>query len=418
MIVLRLPAPASPEVSVILVTYGGGEWPLRALAALEANTDPVYEVVAVDNASPDGTADRLASRVEGLRLVRNDRNLGFAAAAHQGAGEARADLLCFLNPDALVTPGWLEALRAAAARAGIGAAVPRFLDATGRVQEAGSVVDRQGWTEALGAGLDPADASTRFPRVVDYGSAACLLIPRAAYERAGGFDPAYFPAYCEDVDLAFALRAAGLHTLYEPRADVVHQGAVSAGEAGRVELIERNRPRLLERWGEELDWRPPLGELDRHPHRVLALRDALVPERVLVLADRIPGPSDPLGRFLIELAEARPAVRFTLATAEEGDADRLLAAGVEVAAGADVAAWLEARRFHHSAVLADPPGWERWGDAVRRSQPQAARLCLGPGEVGADAWMSLGPEPAPANGRPSFSLAEPGPLLAWLGAAL
>lgn len=418
MSALRLPAPAAPELSVILVTYGGGEWPLRALAALEATTDPIYEVIVVDNDSPDGTADRLAAEVEGLRLLRNERNEGFAAGAHRGAGEAKADLLCFLNPDALVTDGWLAPLRAALGRPGIGAAVPRFVGADGRVQEAGSVVDRRGWTEALGAGADPADPSTRFPRIVDYGSAACLVIGRDAYAAAGGFDPAYFPAYCEDVDLAFSLRAAGSHTWYEPLVDVVHQGAVSAGEETRVELIERNRPRLLARWGDELAWRPPLGELDRHPHRLLALRDALVPERLLVLAGAVPGPGSALAGGLAGLAAERPTLRCTLASPEEGGAEHLLAAGSEVAAGVDVALWADARRFHYSAILADAAAWERFGEAIRRSQPQAARLCLGPGEVGQDASVWMEAPSAPAGERPSFAMGEPGPLLAWLGAAV
>lgn len=428
---LTVPGPADPDVSIVLVTYGGWPWPLRALEALQDGTDPVYEVVAVDNASPDRTADRLEEEVDGLRLVRNERNEGFAAAAGQGAAEARGDVLCFLNPDALVRPGWLPPLRRAIERPGVGAAVPRFLDPDGRVQEAGSVVDRQGWTEALGAGSDPGDPATRFPRAVDYGSAACLMISREDYGRAGGFDPAYAPAYCEDVDLAFALRQAGLHTMYEPGADVVHAGAGSTDEETRTALIERNRPRLLARWGDELSARPPLGELETYPHRLIALRDALAIERVLVLRDRLPNAEDPVAAFLVEAARGHLGARCTVVALEDrelgGRAGWLLDAGVEVIPGPrDPQAWLDGRRFHYSAVLADAPIWRRLGDAVARSQPQAERLLdVGAGTEGAPQPTAVLAETMDEarewddRDRPVFVLADPAAtasgLLSWLG---
>jgi GT2 family glycosyltransferase len=430
---IRLPEPALPTVSVVMVTYGGGDWPRTALEALARNTDPIFETVVVDNASPDGAADRLEEAVQGMRLLRNARNEGFAAGAGRGAREARGDILCFLNPDALVRPGWLEPLLQAISRPGVGAAIPRFLGPDGRVQEAGSVVDRRGWTEALGAGAVPADPSTRFPRGVDYGSAACLVISRDDYERAGGFDPAYAPAYCEDVDLAFALREAGLRTLYEPAADVLHAGAGSTDAATRAELIERNRPRLLGRWGRLLASRPPLGELDVHPHRMVALRDALAIERLLVLRDRVPPSDDSLAAFLVETARSWLDVRCTLVALRENEltpaGEELLRGGVEVVpAPANLAGWLEERRFHYSAVLADGSTWRRAAAEVATSQPQAERLL----DVRAGDWP--GPDAvvcrtkrevsmAPGLDAPTFELGDRGSgpgasaLLTWLGAA-
>ena len=91
----------SARVAVVIVTRGAWAWTQRALAALHRYT-PDVEVVIVDNASPDGTPERLEGEVEGVRLVANAENVGFARAANQGAELAGGELVAFLNNDALV----------------------------------------------------------------------------------------------------------------------------------------------------------------------------------------------------------------------------------------------------------------------------------------------------------------------------
>ena len=374
MTILRLPPTHEPVLSVAMVTYGGWDWPVRALAALEEHTLVPFEVICVDNDSWDGTGELLEDLVDGATIIRNRRNLGFAGAANQAAERARGEYLCFLNPDCLVTPGWFRPLRDVLARNAIAAAIPRFLDPAGEVQEAGSVVDRQGWTEAVGRGASAADPSYLFPRVVDYGSAACLLIRRRAFLEVGGFDPVYHPAYCEDVDLAFRLAVEGLLTVYEPRASVVHAGSVSTDTVRRDRLIERNRRILLRRWGERLADRPPLTELEQHPQRLLALRDAPCVDRVLILNEPDTEESAGLRRLADGMARGWPLCRVTLVDdAADGALEELLGAGVEVVAPPDLGGWLEGRRFHYSAVLG---GRGRFDRLLESAQPQAERLSL------------------------------------------
>jgi GT2 family glycosyltransferase len=368
---LLIPRSRAPLVSVVLVTYGGWDWPYRALEALREHTAEPIEVICVDNASWDGTGDLLEELVGGATIVRNRHNRGFAAAANQGAALARAELLCFLNPDSLVRPGWLGPLRASLEAPGIGAAVPRFLGPDGRVQEAGSVVDRQGWTEAVGRGADPSDPETRFPRLVDYGSAACLLIRTETFRSARGFDEAFRPAYCEDVDLAFRLRESGLHTRYEPASAVDHAGAVSTGNLRRDRLIEANRRLLLRRWGHLLSDRAALTDVGERPHRLFALRDALAPDRLLVIEERGPQAAP----LLAELA-ALPTTRVTVLIRGEAPAvawEPLLRAGIEVATTDDVERWLAGRRYHYSVVAA---GADVPAPVIRRWQPQAELMPL------------------------------------------
>ena len=150
---LRFPSVDEPLVSVVMVTYGN--WPLvrRSLEALLERTDPVYEVIVVDSASPDETAQRLSDEVEGASLVLSQENVGFGGGSNVGAEQARGRFLCFLNSDAIVEPGWLDPLiEMLEEDPTAGAAIPMFLNPDGTIQEAGSVIDSVGWPHALGAG--------------------------------------------------------------------------------------------------------------------------------------------------------------------------------------------------------------------------------------------------------------------------
>jgi GT2 family glycosyltransferase len=143
-------------------------------------------------------------------VIRNERAAGFGAACNQGAGRATGSLLCFLNSDALVEGGALAALERAMDADDVGAAAPVLLNEDGTLQEGGGAIGCDGATFPLGRGAAADDPAWCFPREVDYGSAACLIVDRAAFERLGGFDGAYAPAYYEDADLCLRLGAPKL----------------------------------------------------------------------------------------------------------------------------------------------------------------------------------------------------------------
>jgi O-antigen biosynthesis protein len=379
---IDFPEGPRPRVSVLIVTYGGWEWTERALRAVRSHTDLPYEVVVVDNASPDRTAERLREDVRGIHLVANDRNEGFGPASNRAAERARGELLVLLNPDTLVRPGWLPPLVETLEEGRrVGAVVPRLLNLDGTVQESGSIVWADGSTEAVGAGADAADPVHRFRRSTDYGSAACLLTRRETFLGVGGFQPAYRPAYCEDVDLALALEAEGLRTVVDPRSEVVHVRFGAMGADAAAGLILRNRKVLIRRWGSALAGHPPPYRPDR-PHRLWAGRDRQAVERILVIG----GEPDP--GLLRALTEAFPTGRVTFLPARDrtGGIEELLAAGIEVSpAPPDPAAWLLDRRFHYSAVVLAGDGDHDLGEALADSQPQAEVLEVGiepdPGEV-------------------------------------
>ena len=382
---IRFPQVDEPLVSVVMVTYGN--WPLvrSALEKLAQWTEPVYEVIVVDSASPDETPDLLREEVEGAVLVISEENLGFGGGSNLGAERARGRFLCFLNPDAMVEQGWLGPLIEVLERdPTAGAVVPMLLNPDGTIQEAGSVIDSVGWPLAFGRGESADALAHRFRREVDYGSAACVLVRRDEFAEVGGFDPEYGIGYFEDVDLSFTLKERGLKTIYEPRSRVVHELHGSGTSKQAQQRMIANRALFYRRWSDRLSRRPKLIELPTNPARLVAARDAEVVDRILVMDDRVPfhdrGSGDPrMAKLLLELVDLWPDARITLAAADSSEAERyaepLLAAGIEVVAPpVDWAHWFASRMYHYSvAIISRGSNVARFGGLLQQTQPQALR---------------------------------------------
>ena len=260
-----------------------------------------------------------------------------------------------------------------------------FLNEDGTVQEAGSVVDSIGHAHAVGRGGDVADFALRFPREVDFGSAACMVLPRALFLEFGGFDEVFSPGYFEDTDLCFRMREEGLRTVYAPRSRVVHLLHGSGTSETARQQMEHNRGVFVERWGERLARRPRLLEVAQTPRQMLAARDAEALDRILVIDDRVPftdrGSGDPrMARLLGELAALWPSARITLLAESGSHAERyakpLLLQGIEIACPPiDWTRWFAARRFHYGVVIVSrQQNLSRFEGYLNTSQPQALRI--------------------------------------------
>jgi N-acetylglucosaminyl-diphospho-decaprenol L-rhamnosyltransferase len=225
------------EMAVVVVNYNAGASVLDCLRAVAAESPA--EILVVDNASTDGSVERIAQEHPDMRLVRNTRNTGFAAAANQGIRETRAESVFLLNPDAIVRPGTLHALGAALAehpRAGaVGALV---LNPDGSVQPTKRAFPTL--TQSVLHGLlglvwpgNPgtraytlADASFDRERTVDWVAGTAVAVRRRAFEAVGGFDESFF-LFVSDVDLCRRMWDAGWEVWFEPRAVAEHAWGTS-----------------------------------------------------------------------------------------------------------------------------------------------------------------------------------------------
>jgi GT2 family glycosyltransferase len=247
--------PDNPSLSICILVLERAELALECLGALRraGASPPGTELVVVANGTSSGQVDSLAAH-DDIVLVVNQENLGFGAGCNQAASVARAPLLLFLNDDSTVEAGCIDALiRASSGDPAIGAVGPRILSVDGSLQEAGSVLWRDGSGARVGEGLPPGSDAYLAPRDVDYASANGLLVTRRAFEVVGGFDDRYFPAYFEDVDLCLALAAQGFRIHYEPQARLVHRESQSTSSVYREFLLTRNQRKLVEKWGRALD---------------------------------------------------------------------------------------------------------------------------------------------------------------------
>lgn len=284
-----LPVSDTPLASIVIPVHGKLSYTLACLRSLARHcAQAPFEVIVVDDASPDESAETLA-QIDGLRLLRNTDNLGFVGSCNAGTAAARGEFLVFLNNDTQVTPGWLDALLACfAERADCGIAGSRLVYPDGRLQEAGALVfsDGSGWNTGR---FESRNATAfRYRRETDYVSGAALMIRREVFQRIGGFDMRYAPAYYEDTDLAFAVRRLGLRVYYEPASTVIHCEGISAGtdtdtDSGMKRFQGINQAKFTEKWQAELAHQPPPGTpLDRairwrRRGRVLVV-DAVTPD--------------------------------------------------------------------------------------------------------------------------------------------
>lgn len=237
------------RVAVILVTHNSASVVAEAVQSLPKGV----EVVVVDNASDDATLTVL--RDLDVQVIPVDTNLGFGRACNLGAEQTAREFLLFLNPDAVLQTGALEALLAAAeAYPDGGAFNPRILRSDGsqffRVR---SHLFPE--TSQLGRALPKEDQATKVL------SGAVFLMARARFEHLGGFDPAIF-LYCEDDDLGLRIQNAGWDVRYVHDAVALHQGNKSSVPSRDLDRLKAYHD-MRSRWYTALKHKIPFSRVGR-----------------------------------------------------------------------------------------------------------------------------------------------------------
>jgi GT2 family glycosyltransferase len=227
-------------VTVVIPTLAADARLVECLESLEKQTLRDFETIVVDNS---GQGRAMRARLPGtVRILENQRNTGFGAAANHGFQASNSPLVAVLNDDAAAHPQWLQSLVEAIQQrpdAGMCASQVR-LHGEDRLDSAAMLVARDGTSKQRGHGRSPDDFPAFEEALFPSGSAA--LYRRAMLDEIGLFDESFF-LYCEDTDLGLRARWAGWKCLYVPRAVVEHHYSHSAGRASRLKayFVERNR---------------------------------------------------------------------------------------------------------------------------------------------------------------------------------
>jgi hypothetical protein len=233
----------SPTLSIVIVNWNGRQHLARCLPSLLAQSYRDFEIILVDNASTDGSAAFVREHYPQVRLLENERNLGFAAPNNQAIRAARGPYIVTLNNDTRLPPGWLQALvEAAQAHPEMGAfaSLIVFDDRRTMIDSAGLSVTLAGMGCQNRMGEDARRVTQ--PEEVFGACAAAALYRRALLDDVGLFDEDYF-AYYEDVDLAWRARLLGWRAMLVPEAQAYHVHSATGGRGTPLKrrLINRNK---------------------------------------------------------------------------------------------------------------------------------------------------------------------------------
>ncbi len=250
------------NLDIVVVNWNAGNQLYDCLHSIQAsNSDPIFQLsscTVVDNASSDGSAEKLSDLPFNLTVIRNLKNRGFGSACNQGAKVGDAGYILFLNPDIRLFPGslgkallWLEQPR----NKDIGILGIQLVDVNGNLQRnishfptPWSILYRMVGLDRLWPVLFPpyfmSARDHQESREVDHVQGAFFLLRREVYEELGGFDERFF-MYFEDVDFAYRANQAGWKSYYFAQAQAFHRGGGTSQQIKAARLSYWMAGRLL-----------------------------------------------------------------------------------------------------------------------------------------------------------------------------
>jgi GT2 family glycosyltransferase len=245
------------NLSIVIVNWNTKEFLQRCLESLRANPPSgELEVIVIDNASTDGSAEMVRQEFPEAVLIENQENLGYAQGNNQGIAASKGEYVLLLNPDTEVTPGALDSLVEFAKNRPDAAAVGcRLINPDGGVQSS-----CRSFPSPLPLLFEYTKLSRLFPRSrlfgayrmtyfdysrvaeVDQPMGSCLLLSRKAIEDVGLFDEE-FPIFFNEVDWCFRAKQRGWKAYFTPDAEVLHHGGASTQQA-KAEMIRESHESL------------------------------------------------------------------------------------------------------------------------------------------------------------------------------
>lgn len=230
-------------ISVIVLNWNGSQLLDQCLSSLMLQTYSPLEIIVVDNASTDHSIDFIKDKFPGIKLIVNERNLGYGAGNNIGIRESRGRYIMILNNDTRVEPDCIEELRKSIEKNNkYGACAAKILLKSDEslIDAAGMVIGLDG--VSIGGGRLEKKDHFHVEKEVFFASGCAGLYRREMLEEIGLYDEDFF-AYAEDTDLGWRARLAGWKSVYNPKAVVYHLHSASSGTYSHLKayLVERNR---------------------------------------------------------------------------------------------------------------------------------------------------------------------------------
>jgi len=231
-----------PDLSIVIVNWNSRDVLRKCLiSVIETGSGVRHEIIVVDNASFDGSAEMLEREFPSVCFIQSSKNLGFGKANNLGFARSTGQNLLFLNPDTEIIGTALSTMMSFADhRQDVGIVGPKLLNSDLTVQMdsikafpslINQILDshylKHRFPRLSIWGMQPLFSSSSTPAPVDVVSGASLMIKRHVFERVGGFSKQYF-MYSEDVDLCYRVREAGWSAYFVGCAEVVHHGGKSS----------------------------------------------------------------------------------------------------------------------------------------------------------------------------------------------
>ncbi len=237
-------------VSIVIPTFNQWEYTKQTIESIEAFTDFSYEIIIIDNASTDNTIENL-KKYENVKVISNNKNLGFPIAVNQGIKEAKGDYILILNNDVVVTNGWLSKMvEVANLKENIGIVGPISNSVSGlqidKDAKYSTMDDMHIYAKQIS--VKNKNQTIEFPRL----AFLCTLIKREVIEKIGGLDERFSPGNFEDDDFCLRSQLAGYKSVIARDVFIHHYGSVSFkanGENKYAKRLETNGKIFVEKWG-------------------------------------------------------------------------------------------------------------------------------------------------------------------------
>ena len=247
----------NPIVSIIIPVYNHLHITFPCILSILNNTKNIgYEIIIADDASID-EAKNIGAYVENVKIIRNNKNLGFLKNCNHASKFAKGKYILFLNNDTNVQKDWLKYLLEFIEKdRTIGIVGPKFISTGGKIKEAGGIIWKDGSSSHFGYSQAQGDPEFNYVKEVDYISGACLMVRKKLWETIGGFDERFAPVYYEDVDLAFEGRNLGYKVVYQPKSVITHLEGVSYGTSvnnDSMNSLKINKRKFRKKWEKVLE---------------------------------------------------------------------------------------------------------------------------------------------------------------------